>query len=455
MRFPLLVGLVVVVFLAGCAGVPLYPAKPSGATGAPPSDPMPAKIVVHVAATSEGLRKALDASVPAAGDSTFELRGARTVHWSRGPFALRFADGRVEVKADLTLQAELPLMGKLTVPLTVAVVGEPVISTDWKARMQGAKVKLDSRDLRLRTLDGLAGALDVATSGLQDYIEAYAWDLTPQVKEAWAKVAKPLPLDVGGANACATLKVTAIEAGPTVLAGGFEKDLAFVVAPSVSLPCGTDALPASPPPLDNVATLPTGPFTVTVPIAAAYEELAHSMGLAFTDGKLHFSQSYQGLYFEKPEVFASTSDQLVLKLHLAGPIEAGMLKATLDGDLYFVGHPQVVDNELRIPDLEPTVETSGFLLGLKANLDRDGIRDQARQALKLDLGARLAAVRAKLSQDFGFGNDLGCLRAQVAKLEVTGVYPHASYLRVYVAATAQAGVYLPCPSAAPQPVAGR
>jgi hypothetical protein len=218
------------------------------------------------------------------------------------------------------------------------------------------------------------------------------------------------------------------------------------------LPCAANTLPPQPPPLANVATLPSGPFAVTVPIAASYDELAKAMSLTFTDGKLFFSKSYPEIYFANPEIFASTSDQLVLKVHLAGPIHAGPLNAVLDGDLYFAGHPQVVDNELRIPDLEPTVETSGFLLGLKANLDRDGIRDQARQALKLDLGERLSAVRAKLSNDFAFGGDLGCLRADVAKIEVTGVYPHGAYLRVYVTATAQAGVYLPCPSA-PAPVA--
>jgi hypothetical protein len=198
-----------------------------------------------------------------------------------------------------------------------------------------------------------------------------------------------------------------------------------------------------------VATLPSGPFTVVVPIAARYEELAKAMSLAFTDGKLFFSKSYPELYLSNPEVFASQSDQLVVKLHLAGPIKAGSLSANLDGDLYFAGHPVVIDNELRIPDLEPTVDTTSFLLGLKASLDKDGIRDQARQALKLDLGERFSAVRAKLSNDVPFENGLGCVKANVAKIEVTGVYPHASYLRVYVTTTAQAGVYLPCPNTAP------
>ncbi|MDC3960534.1 hypothetical protein [Polyangium jinanense] len=65
-----------------------------------------------------------------------------------------------------------------------------------------------------------------------------------------------------------------MEAGPTVLAGGFEKDLALVVAPSVTIPCQPPNPDAKLPPLVNVATLQPGPFTVTVPIVGTYDELA-------------------------------------------------------------------------------------------------------------------------------------------------------------------------------------
>jgi hypothetical protein len=194
-----------------------------------------------------------------------------------------------------------------------------------------------------------------------------------------------------------------------------------------------------------VATLPSGPFTVEVPIAARYDELAKAMSATFTDGKLFFSKSYPELYLSDPEVFATKDEQLVVKLHLAGPIKAAGLSATLDGDLFFAGHPQVVDNVLRVPDLEPTVQTTSFLLGLKATLDGNGIRDQARQALTLDLGERFRAVRERLSTDTPFDEGLGCARTQVSKIAVTGVYPHAAYLRVYLSLTAQGSVYLPCP----------
>jgi hypothetical protein len=109
------------------------------------------------------------------------------------------------------------------------------------------------------------------------------------------------------------------------------------------------------------------------------------------------------------------------------------------------GHPTVIDNEIRVPDLEPTIDTSSFLLRLKAALDGDAIRDQARQALRLDIGARLAQVREKLSSQLSFGDGQGCLKAAVHRIEVTGVHAHATYLRLYVALTGQAAAYLPCP----------
>ncbi len=171
------------------------------------------------------------------------------------------------------------------------------------------------------------------------------------------------------------------------------------------------------------------------------------MVLAFTDGKLYFSKEFPQLYMEKPEIYAS-KDQLVLKLHINGPIHKFGIDMTLDGDLYMTGHPTVVDNEVRVPDLEPTIETQSFLLRLKAALDGNSIRDQAREALHLDIGDRLGEVRKKLSSDLTFGDNQGCLRSNVSKIEVTGVHAHPSYLRVYVALTGQASVYLPCPSTA-------
>src|SRR6185436_13342184 len=128
--------------------------------------------------------------------------------------------------------------------------------------------------------------------------------------------------------------------------------------------------------------------------------------LVFKDGKLFFSKDFPDLYMSDPEVY-SGKDQLVLKLHIGGPVRKAGLDLDLNGDLFMTGHPVVVDNELRVPDLEPTIETSNFLLKLKAAFDGSTIRDQARAALKLDIGERLKSVREKLSTDLSFGNGQG------------------------------------------------
>ena len=47
---------------------------------------------------------------------------------------------------------------------------------------------------------------------------------------AHERVARPIDLPLGDAHGCAMLKVRGVEAGPTVLADGFEKDLALVIA---------------------------------------------------------------------------------------------------------------------------------------------------------------------------------------------------------------------------------
>ena len=172
------------------------------------------------------------------------------------------------------------------------------------------------------------------------------------------------------------------------------------------------------------------------------------MTAAFTDGKLFFSKDYPQAYLERPEVY-EYQGALVLKLHIAGPVHS-VVDTDLDGDLYLTGHPAVVDNEAAgAPDLEPTIETRNFLLSLKAMTAGDGIRDQARAALRLDIGERLREARAKLGEELTFGTEKGCFHGEVDRIEVTGVHPHASYLRVYVAVTARARISAPCTSPVP------
>jgi hypothetical protein len=431
----------------GCAGgmQAVYPPRPPAVPGLAVADPAPSRVVVHATITAAALAQALDAQIPKSGSGVFHAVGSDHHYlWSRRPVDVAFAQGRIIVRAhvDATVEA---LGTTLDAPLDLEIAAEPVVSSDYRARLQAATVNVTTSDRGVKVLQWFGGALDAIRAQLDQQVRAFTYDLGPTIGEAYARIARPIDLPLGGARGCATLTVLGVEAGPTVLADGIEKDLAIVVAPSVTLPCTYPDRPPSLPPLANVAALPTGPFTVSIPVAARYEELQKAMVLAFTDGKLYFSKEFPQLYLEKPEVYAS-KDQLVLKLHIVGPIHKLGIDTTLDGDLYLVGHPTVVDNELRVPDLEPTIETQSFLLRLKAALDGNSIRDQAREALHLDIGDRLTEVRNKLSSDLSFGDNQGCLRANVSKIEITGVHTHQGYLRVYVALTGQASVYLPCPS---------
>ena len=115
-----------------------------------------------------------------------------------------------------------------------------------------------------------------------------------------------------------------------------------------------------------------------------------------------------------------------------------------DGDLNEKGYASDDYEAYMLPDLEITPGTASELVKLKFALDYASIRDQARQALRVDVSERLAAVKDKLSTQVSFDDELGCVRGQVLRSEVTGVFPHPSFLRIYVQVDAQLGIYLPC-----------
>ena len=435
--------------LAACAGAPIYPPRPVSLRGALPVDPAPSKVVVHLSVTAAGLASELERVLPKDGKGVVKiLGGERPYGWTRGPLTVRAEGDRVSVSAELLAELALPVIGVQRFPLALVARALPMVTSDYLVRLGDASVSVTSTDVRLRAAQDVGGALDSLRAQIGKTIDNYSFDLKPLVTEAWSRIARPIALPssvMGGADGCARLRVTAIEMGPLLLAGGMEEDVAFTVEPSVTLPCAmpVNALADRLPPLAHVASLPTGAFTVTVPIAARYDELTRALSLAFTDGKLYFSRQFPKLYLDQPEVYAA-GDQMVLALRLAGSVEAG-LHLDLGGNIYFVGHPQVVDGELRVPDLTPTIETSSFLLRVKLAMDGDKIRDQAKEALKLDLASRFAPVRARLSTELGFAEGAACLRSDVARIEVTGIHTHPEYLRVHLAATAQASVDLPCP----------
>ena len=424
----------------------VYPSRPSPSPGVPAADPVPSRIVAHIAVTAAALRTAVDDDVPRTGDGDFALLGTkRHYDWDRTPFEVSFSQGRIVLDAKIRAKVSMPV-GSVDFFLDMHVLGEPVVSTEYKVSLQSTEVKVTSSDRRLKVADHMADVFTTIGSQVNAKLKEFSYDLRPMIEEAYARIARPIEIPVGDAKGCAKLKVLGIEAGPTILANGFEKELAIIVAPSVTLPCEGEGLAVPLPPLANVATIPPGPFTVTIPIAARYDELTRAMTMAFTDGKLHFSTEYPGLYLENPELYEAQG-QLVLKLHIKGPINKFGIDTTLDGDLFLTGHIAVVDNEIQIPDLEPTIETSNFLLSLKAMSDGGKIRDQARAALRLDIGERLHAVREKLSSELTFGGPTGCFKGDVDKIEVTGAHAHGSYARVYVAVTARASATMPCPNA--------
>src|SRR5208282_4815088 len=109
---------------------------------------------------------------------------------------------------------------------------------------------------------------DTIAAALTAQLRAFTYDLRPLLAQAESRIAQPIDLPVGDAHGCAELRVLGIEAGPTVLADGLEKDIAVIVSPSVTLPCSQSATSGEGapllPPLQNVTSVPSGPFTVTV-----------------------------------------------------------------------------------------------------------------------------------------------------------------------------------------------
>jgi len=403
-------------------------------------------VVVHAQVSSAAMKQELETAVPRTGEGTFPaLGGERSYSWTRDDLELDFSQGRVVIHAHVQGHVKAPVVGTLDLPLDLVVSAEPVVTTAYAVKLQSLDVKVTSSDRRLGVAEKITPIFEKIEAPVRQQLRGFSYDLRPLMEQANQRIAKPTQFPVGDATGCAKLRVLGIEAGPTVIADGLEKDIALIVMPEVTLPCPAETEPPPIPDLANVASVATGPFTVTVPIAARYDELARAMSMTFTDGKFFFSKDFPELFLEKPELYESEG-KLVLKMHLQGPVHAHGIDAKLDGALYFSGHPTVTDNELQIADLEPTIETSSFLLALKAETDAATIRDQARKAMRLDVAARLLPIKEKVNTSLNFGSETGCFRATVDKIEVKELHSHAAYLRMVVAVTARANVSMPCPT---------
>jgi Domain of unknown function (DUF4403) len=496
-RFRSLPALLAALSLLSCAGPriesqTLKPPPPVSNGGRPVSDPPPSRIVIHATIFREALVKKMAESLPRSGEGEAQLIAGQTLRytWHREPVTLKFDRGRVVV--GVTVNGRFNMLGEREMPITITIAGEPVMTADFKALLQSNDVQV----VAAGPVEAVNRSIEAKLRGLiTQTLEEFRFDVRPLVASAFSRLSRPIELPVGDQLACAELKITSLEAAPTLLADGLEKDLGIVVMPSVTLPCtpvaslaqpqgtdgdtsstdggtpGTDgggiqyasytpstATPdgGSPdtdggtevaqqvelPLLQNVSTLPSGPFKVVIPVAARYEELSKALA-ASMNGRLHFSSSHPDLYMENPHVYPS-DDTVVIRMNLGGKAKVGDYSVPVGGELYFAGHPRVIDNQISVPDLEITPGTASELVKLKFALDYQSIRDQAREALRVDVSERLAAVRNKMSTELSFSEGLGCVRGQVLRTGVTGIYPHPSFLRIYVETDAQLGLYLPC-----------
>jgi hypothetical protein len=443
----------------GTTQASLYPARPEAGGGPPVADPPLQRPTLHIALTQDGLTQLMSALVPAEGSGAYSFMGEREYSWKREPFALKFDDARKAILAHTEVATHVDVPGSsLDLAMHVDADVQPVLSPDHKLVLQAVQVKVTSDDKRVQFAQWGAGITTAIEDALKKQLETLQIDFAPTLTALYNKLETPLFLPLGQANACFNLDVRGIEAGPSIFAGGFEKQLALVVAPSVTMPCTVggvvvkegDPLPkANLPALHNASAIEGGPFHLSIPIAAGYDELERAMSLAFEKGKLYFSADNPDLYLSDPHVYASDG-ALVASVKLGGRAK----NIDVDGEIFLVGHPRVRDNFLEVPDIKPSIETEQALLQIAAAVKGDELTAAVRKALRLDMSQRLATLKSKLVNALTVDVPLAenvpplCTRAELGRVEVTGIEAHDAYLRVYVDTTATAAAYLPCPAPA-------
>jgi hypothetical protein len=443
------------------------PAPPAASTTAAPlADPPLQRPTLHLSITREGLAALLDALVDRRDSGSFALLGARTWSWERSPFALALDDAQKSIAVTTDVRATVAVPGAtLTVPLRVQASVQPVLSTQHRLVLQAVQVRVASDDRRVRFADVVAGLVGHVETALRERLTSLQVDLAPAWQGLATQLSTPIPLPLPGASACFALDVRAVEAGPTILADGLEKQLALTIAPSLTLPCasaparsddGNAAATTSLPPLQNASAIEGGPFRLQVPVAAAYDELGRAAQGAFPGGRLHFSSEHPGLFASDPAVFAADG-ALVVRVHLGGFVQgvvAGHGRVDIDGDLYVTGRPVVRDNFIEVAELRPTLESEQTLLRLALAVKHDVLVQALHRALRLDLSARLAGARAKLVDALTVRRTLVegvgplCTRVDLGRLAVDELAVHDPYLRAMVSTTARLSAQLPCPGSA-------
>ena len=306
----------------------LYPPRPQQTPGPALADPPTSRVTMHLSLTSSGMSQLIEASVPQRGEVPFTLIGQRKLIWQRTPITLTFdgATGKIGVRATITGEATLPV-GSKSFSLTMAAEAQPVLSSDYLAQLRAPNVSITSEDRLLRAAEwGRRRAVRSQGTDRKAACRAAhrsAADARTELPGRWrsrfpSRSAMPRPVVAWAwwrskpARRCWP---------------GVSKRSRCGHRPSITMPCTNEAGMAqgakTVPPLHNVSSIPSGPFTVTMPVAATYEELQRAMKQAFTNGKLFFSPEYPDLYLERPEVYAS-GGQVVTKLHLDGFVKKGL-----------------------------------------------------------------------------------------------------------------------------------
>jgi hypothetical protein len=466
MRMPVLIAALLIVACATTTTTTtttLKPSRPTRNAGPPLTDPPLQRAHLHIAISGDGLGKLLDAVVPLRDRGDYALLGAREYRWNRQPFVVAFDDAKKQIalRTDVSADVDVPGTTIEALPLRVSIRAQPVLSAQHRLLLQAVEVTITTEDKRVKVA-GWAGLLEHLEAALADTLVATQVDLTPPLQSLHDKLQAPLFLPLGDASACLSLDVRGLEAGPMAMAGGVERDLSLVLAPGLTMPCtiadanGTlktiqrdETVSSSPlPSLFNVSSVPSGPFSLTVPVAAGYDELQLAMMGAFPEGRLYFSTDHPRLYLTDPQVYAS-GGAVVVRVKLAGTVDAALSMA-LAGELFLVGTPQLRDNFIEFPDLQPTVESSQALLGLAFSFKQAAITDAVRDALKIDLSERLSSVKQKLVTAMASEHELVkgapslCMKANIGRLSLHDLQAHDAYLRVYADTTAYVSAELPC-----------
>jgi hypothetical protein len=427
---------------SSCSRVgPVYPPRPQPLASPPRADTPPSRVPVHVRLANAAMRERLENALPPSGEVPYEVLHVTTkVRWVRKGASVRTEAGRVIVGLDFETTLEVAL-GSVVVPFSVDVAAEPLLTPDYELLLARPAVTLRSTDSRLRFADAIGGVFGKLEGLLKERIEAFRYDLAPMLDDATKPLRDSIRFALGAGEGCAQADVLAVEAGPTLYVDGLEKDFVFTVAPKLTVPCTPRSSAAKLPPLTNVAAPQTGVFQLRIDAAARYDELEKASSMLFTNGRYAFSKKHPGLYLERPEFYASKGS-LVFKVHLGG--EASTFSLPLDGDIYLTGRPTVRGGVLAFDDLEPTVETSNLFLQLGAASDGDRLRDEARKALTIDIGARARPALDELEKRASLKRNEGCAKLRLDRFDVVGVDIFDSYARVGTSLTGQLRIEAPC-----------